>query len=95
MPETLVIRLLAPSVNSTAALAAQWMLVDAHGARLGAALQGSLQEAAGLAAGRRLVVLVPGADALHLEPVLPPLKGGAKLNQIVPYALEEDRKSVV
>jgi general secretion pathway protein L len=87
--ETLVIRLLAPSANSATDAAAQWLLADTHGARLGAALQGSLQEAAGLAAGRKLIVLVPGTDALHLEPILPPLKGGAKLNQIVPYALED------
>lgn len=88
MSETLVIRLL-PASPDDAAPAAQWLLVDAQGARLGAALQGSLQEAAGLAAGRKLIVLVPGADAVHLEPVLPPLKGGAKLSQIVPYALED------
>ena len=91
--ELLVIRLLESAANasaeSAADAAAQWLLVDAHGARLGAALQGTLQEAAGLAAGRKVVVLVPGADALQLQPVLPPLKGGAKLNQIVPYALED------
>jgi general secretion pathway protein L len=79
-----------PSIEgSSTHSAAQWLLVDAQGARLGAALQGSLHEAAGLAAGRKLIVLVPGADALQLEPVLPPMKGGAKLNQIVPYALED------
>jgi general secretion pathway protein L len=89
--ETLVIRLLAPAAPSEPATdaIAQWLLVDAQGARLGAALQGTLLEAAGLASGRRLIVLVPGADALQLEPVLPPMKGGAKLNQIVPYALED------
>lgn len=90
MSEILVIRLLAQPVSGAdASVAAQWLLVDTHGARLGAMLQGTLQEAAGLATGRGLIVLVPGAEALHTEPVLPPLKGGAKLNQIVPYALED------
>lgn len=91
--ETLVIRLLTqPAATSDAVdadVAAQWLLVDTHGARLGAVLQGSLQEAAALATGRKVIVLVPGAEALHVEPVLPPLKGGAKLSQIVPYALED------
>ena len=87
MLETLVIRLL--PVSTADAPVAQWLLVDPQGARLGAALQGSLLEAAGLSAGRKLIVLVPGTEALHFEPVLPPLKGGAKLSQIVPYALED------
>jgi len=93
MSETLVIRLLSPlhSAGSTAvsAPAAQWLLVDTHGARLGAVLQGSLQEAAALAMNRKVLVLVSGADALQLEPVLPPLKGGTKLSHVVPYALED------
>ncbi len=76
-------------------MTAQWLLVDAQGARLGAVLQGSLQEAAALAAGRKVIVLVPGTEALHLEPVLPPLKGGAKLSQVVPFALEDQLASDV
>jgi general secretion pathway protein L len=87
MSETLVIRLSAAA--RTAAMNVQWLLVDTHGARLGAVLQGSLAEAAGLASGRKVIVLVPGADALHLEPVLPPLKGNTRLAQIVPFALED------
>ncbi|MGD9843437.1 MAG: type II secretion system protein GspL [Steroidobacteraceae bacterium] len=91
MLETLVIRLLTtPSGAAVAAQTpAQWLLVDAHGSRLGALLQGNLSEAAGLATGRRVIVLVPGADALHMEPVLPPVKGNTKLSQVVPYALED------
>lgn len=94
--ETLVIRLLAqppaqPEMSNASedSVAAQWLLVDTHGARLGAVLQGTLQEAAALASGRKVIVLVPGTEALQVEPILPPLKGGAKLNQIVPYALED------
>lgn len=91
MSETLVIRLLATPGGAIAAAEApaQWLLVDTHGARLGALLQGNLFEAAGLATGRKVIVLVPGVDALHLEPILPPVKGNTKLNQVVPYALED------
>ena len=39
-------------------------------------------------AGRKTIVLVPGTDVLLAEPVLP-LKSGAKLAQVVPFALEE------
>ncbi len=97
--ETLVIRLFAqPSVvadTPDAGVAAQWLLVDNLGARLGAVLQGTLQEAATLASGRKVIVLVPGTEALHVEPVLPPLKGGARLSQILPYALEDQLASDV
>src|SRR5690606_31283561 len=47
-----------------------------------------LSDAAPAAAGRRVVVLVPGTDVLLAEPVLP-LKSSAKLAQVVPFALEE------
>ena len=40
------------------------------------------------AAGRRVCVLVPGTDVLLAEPEFP-VKAGAKLQQVVPYALEE------
>jgi general secretion pathway protein L len=90
MSETLVIRLLATNRTlPSAAISAQWLLVDTQGARLGTLLQGTLAEAAGLATGRKVIVLVPGADALPLEPILPPLKGNTKLSQIVPFALED------
>src|SRR5678815_6035523 len=38
--------------------------------------------------GRKVIVLVPGTDALLAEPVLP-VKSGTKLAQVVPFALEE------
>lgn len=84
MAEALVIRL-AGHMPGTA----QWMLVDTAGSRLGAVMEGPLSEAAGLARSRNTIVLVPGADVLLAEPELPPLKGGARLAQIVPFALEE------
>jgi general secretion pathway protein L len=99
MPEALVIRLLSTH-NSGATpeqtrARVQWTLVDAQGARVGAVLQGSLQEASGLAQGRRVLALVAGTEVLHAEPVLPPLKSGAKLAQIVPFALEDQLASDV
>ncbi len=50
---------------------------------------GPLQLAATRAAGRRVIVLVPGAEVLLTQAQLPPARSGAKLQQLVPYALEE------
>jgi general secretion pathway protein L len=47
-----------------------------------------LSLAAPRSAGRRICVLVPGTDVLLAEPELP-TKAGTKLQQLVPYALEE------
>jgi general secretion pathway protein L len=80
MPELLVVRL--------AASAVEYVVVDGTGARRSEVREGSLADAATQAAGRKVVVLVPGSDVLLAEPVLP-LKSGAKLAQIVPFALEE------
>jgi general secretion pathway protein L len=68
--------------------AATWMVVDAHGAPTGGPQSGPLNLAAALAGGRRVCVLVPGSDVLLAEPEVP-VKAGAKLQQLVPYALEE------
>jgi general secretion pathway protein L len=67
---------------------ASWILADARGNALSAPQSGPLDLAAARAAGRRVCVLVPGTDVLLTEPELP-AKAGAKLQQIVPYALEE------
>lgn len=68
--------------------AASWMVVDARGAAIEAPVSGPLSLATTAAAGRHVCVLVPGTDVLLMEPELP-VKAGAKLQQIVPYALEE------
>ncbi|HVS77721.1 MAG TPA: type II secretion system protein GspL [Steroidobacteraceae bacterium] len=68
---------------------ATWLVVDARGAAAGPPQAGPLSLAAPRAAGRHVVVLVPGADVLLAEPELPPAKAGARLHQLVPYALEE------
>jgi general secretion pathway protein L len=67
---------------------ASWLVVDARGAAAGPPQSGPLSLAAPRSAGRRVCVLVPGTDVLVAEPELPS-KAGAKLLQLVPYALEE------
>lgn len=68
---------------------ATWLVVDARGAAASPPQAGPLSLAAPRAAGRHVVVLVPGTDVLLAQPELPPAKAGAKLQQLVPYALEE------
>jgi len=65
-----------------------WLVVDVRGAPLGPPQSGPLTLAAARAPGRRVSVLVGGADVLLAEPEVP-VKAGAKLQQLVPYALEE------
>lgn len=89
MSETLVIRLRA----SDEALPA-WLVVDASGARSGAVHNGPIADALGLVQGRRVVLLLPGAEITLAEPELP-LRGGARLAQAVPFALEEQLASEV
>lgn len=80
-----------PAIASTESIAhpAQWLIVDGNGMPRDAVRSGPLSQAAALQTpARRLIVLVPGTDVLLVEPILP-LRGGAKLAQIVPFALEE------
>jgi general secretion pathway protein L len=65
-----------------------WILADARGNAISAPQSGALELAAQRAAGRHICVIVPGTDVLLTEPELP-VKAGAKLQQVVPYALEE------
>jgi len=109
MPELLVVRLRSPadvseipadgSADAAAPQAppreqADWIIVDAGGVPQGAPQGGRLSDAAAQALSRRVIVLAPGADVLLAEPVVP-LRGGAKLAQIVPFALEEQLASDV
>jgi general secretion pathway protein L len=96
MPELLVVRLHPIAINGNRAAAspaappqAEWLVVDSSGARRGNVSWGSLSDAAAQGSGRKTVVLVPGADVLLAEPVLPLKSTGAKLAQVVPFALEE------
>jgi general secretion pathway protein L len=68
--------------------AASWVVVDPRGVPSGAAQSGALTLAAPRTAGRRVCVLVPGADVVLAEPEVP-VRAGAKVQQLVPYALEE------
>jgi general secretion pathway protein L len=87
MPEFLVVRLHS-AATATLGAAADWIVMDGSGARRGNVQSGPLDLVAATAAGRKVIVLVPGTDALLAEPVLP-VKSGTKLAQVVPFALEE------
>jgi general secretion pathway protein L len=67
---------------------ASWLVVDARGNPVGPPQSGPLSLAAPRATGRRICVLVPGTDVLLTEPEVP-MKAGTKLQQVVPFALEE------
>jgi general secretion pathway protein L len=67
---------------------ATWLTVDPRGNPSGPPQSGPLSLAAPRAVGRRICVLVPGTDVLLTEPEVP-TKAGTKLQQVVPYALEE------
>ena len=79
MSQFLVLRLADP---------VSWIITDADGGRIGPVSTGSLADAAPLAAERPLVVIAPGASVTFAQPELP-VKGGARLAQVVPYAMEE------
>ena len=89
MSETLVIRLRAAEEAP-----ASWLIVDANGARSGPVNSGPVADALGVAQGRRVVVLLPGSEITLAEPELP-VRGGARIAQAVPFALEEQLASDV
>ncbi len=89
MSETLVIRL-----RAAEGAQASWLIVDANGARSGPVQTGPLADALGLAQQRTTVLLLPGSEVTLAEPELP-LRGGARLAQAVPFALEEQLASDV
>jgi general secretion pathway protein L len=65
-----------------------WLVADAAGRVVEAVRSGPLSAAAQHAAGRRICVLVPASDVLLTDAEVP-IKSGARIQQIVPYALEE------
>src|SRR6201996_1313790 len=67
---------------------ATWLTVDPRGNPSGPPQSGPLSLAAPRAVGRHICVLVPGTDVLLTEPEVP-MKAGTKLQQVVPFALEE------
>ncbi|MFO1427522.1 MAG: type II secretion system protein GspL [Steroidobacteraceae bacterium] len=82
MAEILLVRANADGQN------ASWLVCSAAGELLRPPQQGPLALAATLAAGRRVVGLLPAATVVSLEAELP-ARAGARLAQAVPYALEE------
>ncbi|MBV9344327.1 MAG: type II secretion system protein GspL [Gammaproteobacteria bacterium] len=83
MAESLLLRL-----PREAGQPATWLVADARGAPAGPPQSGPLSLAAPRSAGRRVIVLVPGTDVLLAEPEIP-ARAGAKIQQLIPYALEE------
>lgn len=82
MADSLLLRLpRAPRQHAT------WLLTGGAGTR--SPESGPLELAAQRAAGRQVTVLVPGAEVLLVQPELPAGRSGVKLQQLVPYALEE------
>jgi general secretion pathway protein L len=66
----------------------QWLVCSADGKVVVNRVSGTLEQAAQLAVGRRVAVIVPSVDALATD-CEAPAKGSAKLAQVVPFALEE------
>ncbi|HUN25358.1 MAG TPA: type II secretion system protein GspL [Steroidobacteraceae bacterium] len=83
MAEWLLIRL--PREPHTAAA---WLVCDGAGRVVAPQQHGPLAQAAALGAARRVCAIVPSEDVL-ITAVEVPLKSGMKVQQIVPYALEE------
>jgi len=83
MADWLLIRL-----PRTAEQPATWLTIDPRGNPSGPPQSGPLSLAAPRAVGRRICVLVPSTDVLLTEPEVP-MKAGTKLQQVVPFALEE------
>ena len=82
MLEHLVVRL------STIPGNVSWVVLDSAGHRLSPIAHGSLEEAVGEAANRRVLLLVSGLDAVCSRASLP-VKSAARLRQMLPYSLEE------
>lgn len=67
---------------------ASWIVVDDRGTRRSQPSSGDLATAAGQIGGRPVIVLVPATEALTTT-VSIPVRGGARLQAALPYALEE------
>jgi len=65
-----------------------WVITGADGGRIGPVSTGGLADAAPIAAERPLVVIAPGSSVTLGRPRLP-VKSGARVAQVVPFAMEE------
>jgi general secretion pathway protein L len=83
MAEFLVIR-----IGEQPGQPADWIAVDSSGARRSQPVTGALADAAADVGDKKVIVLVPSADVLTTSVDIP-VKGGARLQAALPYALEE------
>ncbi|HTT00978.1 MAG TPA: type II secretion system protein GspL [Steroidobacteraceae bacterium] len=83
MADWLLIRL-----NRESPALGSWLVADGAGRMVQPPQKGTLLQAAALAGFRRVCVLVPAADVVLTE-VDVPVKSGARVHQVVPFALEE------
>jgi general secretion pathway protein L len=67
---------------------ATWLVCDSLGRIVMPQQRGTLLQAAGLGGSRRVCVLVPAGDVVLTEADVP-VKSGVKVQQVVPFALEE------
>jgi general secretion pathway protein L len=86
--ETLLLRL-PPATPDTAPDPAQWILLDSHDVPIRDTASGPLEEAAGLAAQRRVIALAP-AEQVTLFEVRLKARNRQQLLRAVPYALEDE-----
>jgi general secretion pathway protein L len=66
----------------------EWIVADDNGTRHGRLSTGTLAEAAARVQSRPVIVLLPATETLTTTVNLP-IRGGARLNAALPYALEE------
>jgi general secretion pathway protein L len=66
----------------------EWIVADDNGTQRSQPVRGTLPEAAAAVQGRPVIVLVPSTEVLTIAVDLP-MRGGASLNNALPYALEE------
>ncbi len=83
MAEFVVIRIVSDRDHE-----AEWLVVDDNGTRRSQPVTGSLDDAAGDVRSRPVIVLLPATEILTTTVDLP-VRGGARLNAALPYALEE------
>ncbi len=83
MAEFVVIR-----IASDRGQEAEWIVVDDNGTRRSPPSAGTLAEAAARVRNRPVIVLLPATEILTTTVNLP-IRGGARLNAALPYALEE------
>ncbi|HEX6929960.1 MAG TPA: type II secretion system protein GspL [Gammaproteobacteria bacterium] len=75
-------------IKNTAASDAHWLVLDARGNRIGFPQQGALQDAAALAANRRVIALLPGERILAASTHVPG-NNPKRILQAAPYAMED------